>query len=205
MATEIDSLNLMHFDILREIGNIGAGNAVTALSKLLGKKIDMKVPNVNLLDFKDTAEIIGGAENLIIGILISLSGDVSGIMMFILEKDSARMLINNLLNKDVKDVSDFTEMDLSAIEEIGNILSSSYLSSLGTLTNLRIIPSIPYLSIDMAGAILSVPAIEFGKVADKVLFIESVFAEDDSNVSGYFILVPDLQSFNIILRSLGVE
>jgi len=192
-----------HFDILKEIGNIGAGNAVTALSQILNKKIKMSVPNINLSDFKDVATFVGGPEKLIIGILVHVSGDINGIMMFIVRLESARVLTNSMFGSD-KSGSEFDEIELSALKEVGNILASSYLGSLASLINKKISLSVPYISIDMANAILSVPAIEFSKVADRVLFIESVFEADKQDVSGYFVLVPDMPSFNLILSSLGV-
>lgn len=205
MDKDFKNLNNIHFDILKEIGNIGAGNAVTSLAKLLNRKIDMSVPMVNLVDFKEIADFIGGGDQLIVGILIGISGDINGMMMFIVRRDSAHTLLNILMGeKERNELSEFTEIELSALQEIGNILTSSYLGSLSSLIDKRIIPSIPLLSVDMANAILSVPAIEFGKVADKVLFIESVFGSEEENVSGYFILVPDMPSFQIILSSLGV-
>lgn len=199
----IDNLGSIHYDTLREIGNIGSGNAITALAKMLNKKVDMSVPVVNLLEFKDIANFIGGGEQLIVGILVGISGDINGIMMFIIKKESAHKLIHILMNQPELSES-FTEMELSALQEIGNILAGSYLSSLASLINKKVVPSIPYLSIDMANAILSVPAIEFGKVGDRVLFIESVFQAENDHVSGYFVLVPDMASLQMILSVLGV-
>ncbi len=210
---DFENFNSMHFDVLREIGNIGAGNAVSALAKMLGKKVDMFVPVVNLVGFSEIANFIGGPENIIFGILVNLSGDINGMMMFLSTRSTAQSLIRILLgnvnqNNDEAENSEnkfnYSEMELSAFSEIGNILASSYLGSLAQLINKDIKPSVPYLSIDMANAILSVPAIEFGKIADSVLFIESVFATEEENVSGYFILVPDYESFGKILKALGV-
>lgn len=199
----IGDLNSIHYDILREIGNIGSGNAVTALAKMLNKKVDMSVPVVNLVEFKDIANFIGGGEQLIVGILVGISGDINGIMMFIIKQESAHKLIHILMNQTTSS-EDFTEIELSALQEIGNILASSYLGSLASLINKKVLPSVPYLSIDMANAILSVPAIEFGKVGDRVLFIESVFQAENDHVSGYFVLVPDMTSLQMILSVLGV-
>ncbi|MDR1689600.1 MAG: chemotaxis protein CheC [Clostridiales bacterium] len=201
----VENYGDIHFDVLKEIGNIGAGNAITSLSKMLNKKVDMRVPKVSLVDFKFISDFIGGPENLIIGILIGLSGDVNGIMMFLVEKNSAHRLIDILFSStSANENDDFSEMELSALQEVGNILSGSYLGSFATLINKSIIPSIPYLAIDMAQAILSVPAIEFGKVSDKVLLIESLFEAENKDVSGFFVLVPDPPSFQTILTSLGV-
>jgi chemotaxis protein CheC len=200
----VEHFDDMHFDVLREIGNIGSGNAVTSLSKMLDKRVAMKVPRVTLEDFKNISNFIGGPENIIIGILVSLSGDINGIMMFLVEKKSAHKYVEILFSKP-SESDDFSEMELSALQEVGNIMSSAYLGSLANMTNKTIRPSVPHISIDMAGAILSVPAIEFGKVSDKVLLIESVFEAEEKDISGFFVLVPDPPSFQIILSSLGVH
>lgn len=200
----LDQMDHMHYDVLKEIGNIGAGNATTALSQLIGERIDMNVPVVELLEFKELPEIVGGAENIVVGILLTLEGDIDGMMMFMLERTSAQNLVNILMGRAENDNEEFSEMDLSALSEIGNIISGAYLSSLSTLTNMLITPSVPYMSIDMAGAILSVPAIEFGKVGDKALLIETEFGDDQLFVNGYFILIPTIHSYDKILTSLGL-
>lgn len=197
-------MNDMQFDVLKEIGNIGAGNATTALSQMVGSRIDMKTPSVQLTDIGAISDIVGGPENIIVGILITLSEDIEGMMMFVLEQSTAHFYVNILMGKNLDDFSDFDEMDLSVLQEIGNILSGAYLSSLSTLTNLHINQSIPYMTIDMAGAILSVPAIEFGKLGDKALLIQSKICEDDNEANGYFILIPTEESYSKILSSLGM-
>jgi chemotaxis protein CheC len=198
----------MQYDVLREIGNIGAGNATTALSQMINAKISMQVPNVELLEFKELSEIVGGAERIVIGILFTLGGDIDGMMMFMVDQDAGGHLVNlllgNLQSTYDKDSSEFTEMEQSALNEIGNIIAGAYLSSLSTLTNLTITSSIPYMAIDMAGAILSVPAIEFGKIGDKALLIETEFGNIDKMVNGYFILIPTINSYKAILKSLGL-
>lgn len=200
----LDNMDNMDFDVLREIGNIGAGNATTALSQLINAKVEMQVPKVEMLEFKEISEILGGAERLVAGILITLQGQAEGMMMFVLDQDSAHHLVNILLGKSVDNFDDFTDMELSALNEIGNIIAGAYLSSLSALTNLTITSSVPYMAIDMAGAILSVPAIEFGKIGDKALLIQSQFGEEDQYINGYFILIPTLESYNLILSSLGL-
>ncbi|NLP15699.1 MAG: chemotaxis protein CheC [Clostridiales bacterium] len=198
----------MQYDVLREIGNIGAGNATTALSQMINSKVSMNVPKVELLEFKELSDIVGGAERIVVGILFTLEGDIDGMMMFMMDKEASKhlvdILLGNLQSSEIVDGDDFSEMGLSALNEIGNIISGAYLSSLSSLTNLTITPSIPYMAIDMAGAILSVPAIEFGKIGDKALLIETEFGDKDNSVNGYFILIPSLQSYSAILKSLGL-
>ncbi|MDR2899194.1 MAG: chemotaxis protein CheC [Clostridiales bacterium] len=200
------SLNPIYFDVLREVGNIGAGNAVTSLSKMLDRKVDMDVPKVSMVDFNDVSNFIGGPENIVAGILVMLTGEINGIMMFLTEKDQSRLLVEELFRQTglIPNGTEIDEVVLSALKEVGNILTSAYLTSLSNLINKKILPSTPDICIDMAGAILSVPAIEFSKVADQVLLIESVFKTETDDVSGYFVLVPDFDSFKTIFSSLGV-
>lgn len=204
MEINIGDLDSLQIDVLREIGNIGAGNAATALAKMLNKKVDMDVPKVRILEFKDINDILGGAETLVVGILLRVNGDIAGDIMFILELDAARVLVNILMGKPVDNTDEFSEMDISALKEVGNILTGSYLNALSTLTNLKIMPSVPDVAIDMAGAILSVPAIEFGKVGDTILYIETAFTEGSTRVVGDFLLIPDVESYSILLKALGV-
>ena len=201
---QLDELNALHFDVLKEIANIGAGNATTALSKMLNAKVDMKVPCIQFMEFKELAEGIGGAENLVVGILLTLDIGIDGMMMFVLERDSAEQIVNLLMGKSGK-LDEFTEMDLSALQEIGNIIAGSYLSAISAFTNMTISASVPYLSIDMAGAILSVPAIEFSKISDKALLIETEFGDKDTIINGYFILIPTLEAFSTIYSALGLS
>lgn len=205
MTDNFDNIDNVHLDLLREIGNIGAGNATTALSQLINRRIDMAIPVVSILEFKELAEVLGGAENPIVGILLGVEGDIDGMIMFILEQSAAHNLVNILMDKNIDKFEDFSEMDLSALKEIGNIITGAYLSSLAALTNLKIISTIPYMAIDMAGAILSVPAIEFGKVGDKALLIQTDFGGVGESLLGNFILIPDMPSYGTILRSLGMD
>ncbi|HWR61778.1 MAG TPA: chemotaxis protein CheC [Clostridia bacterium] len=203
MGLSLDDLNSIQIDVLKEIGNIGAGNAATALSKMISKRIDMDVPKVNILEFKNVAELVGGAEVEVVGIYFKLTGDITGSIMFLLEKKSAKLLVNLLMSK-TDDTDSIDEMEFSALQEVGNILSGSYLSSLAALTGLRLTVSVPSLAMDMAGAILSVPVILFGQVGDKVMLIETDFNEGTNHVKGNFFLIPDEESFEILLKSLGV-
>ncbi|MBQ7588520.1 MAG: chemotaxis protein CheC [Lachnospiraceae bacterium] len=201
---DLNNMEGVYFDILKEIGNIGAGNATTALAQLLNTKVDMKVPKVDLLEFSEVGEAMGGEEQLMAGIYQLVEGDITGSIMFLLEEKSAITLISKLMGTpEVDNVSEFGEMEYSALKEIGNIITGSYLSSLSMLTNLKIISSIPAISIDMCGSILSVPAIEFGELGDKMLLIQTEFS-DDMKLDGFFILVPDLESYDKILGSLGM-
>ena len=200
-----DNINDMEFDVLREIGNIGSGHAATALAKMLNQKIDIKVPQAVVCDFNYLCQMVGGEEKLVIGILLTLDGDVDGMMMFIMDMPSSYSLLRKMMFADLKDGDEFNEMHNSALHEIGNIITGAYLSSLSDLTKLKINASVPYMSIDMAGAVLSVPAIEFGKLGDKAVMIETEFDDTNSDaINGYFLLIPTMESYGKIMSSLGI-
>jgi len=205
MQDNRESMDDLEFDVLTEIGNIGAGNATTALSQLINTRIDMRVPQVRLLSFAELAEIIGGAETLVAGILLSFEGDINGSMLFVLERNDAKMMVQQLTGFGQPGETEFTDLDKSALQEMGNIISGAYLSAISSMTNLTISVSVPSLAFDMAGAILSVPAIEFGKLGDTALLIESQFKDLDVDISGYFILIPTMESYARILKSLGLR
>ncbi len=204
---DLGNMDSMQYDVLKEIGNIGAGNATTALAKMLDAKIDMNVPKVELVGFSEIATVMGAEENVMAAILLLLEGDINGMMMFLLDVDSARSLVSKLMGQPIDESkmgsADFSDLEKSALSEIGNIITGAYLSALSDLTRLTIIESVPSLQIDMAASILSVPAIEFSKIGDKVLLIETQF-DTNTNLNGFFILVPELDSYDTILSSLGL-
>lgn len=205
----MEQLTQEYFDVLKELGNIGAGNATTALAQMIGCKVDMSVPKVRLLEFQELGEIVGGEDQIMVSIYLQVEGDIEGSMMFILSKSAAAHLVNKLmcgmLGIEEMKAEEYTfgEMECSAIKEVGNIITGAYLNALSGLTNLKIYPSVPQLGIDMAGALLSVPAIEFGILGDNILLIQTKFS-DDVELDGYFILIPDMESYEKILTTLGV-
>lgn len=197
----LETISTTYFDVLKELGNIGAGNATTALASLLQCKVDMKVPQVRVLDFKDVGALLGGEEQEMAGAYLAVEGDITGSILFLVKKEIAVHLVKKLMGDMASD--ELGEMEQSAFKEISNIITGSYLNALSTLTNLVIYPSIPDLAIDMAGAILSVPAIEFGIMGDKILLIQSQIS-DEIDIDGFFIMVPDMESYERILKALGI-
>ena len=148
-----------------------------------------------------------GTESTVIGIFLEVSHDIDGSMMFLLDLESGHYLADKLLMKENvvhEQMEVFDEMELSALKEVGNIITASYLSALASMTNLTILPSVPYICVDMAAAILSVPAIEFGLVGDRALLIETEICADVA-IRGYFILMPEQESYYKILSALGLS
>ena len=184
----LDHVNDMYIDVLRELGNIGAGNATTAIAQMLGERLNMEVPSVQLMEASELGGAICDEEETIVGIFLEVQGDIDGSMMFLMNMESAHIVVNKLMMRDVDYREPFDEMDLSA---------------LASLTNLKILPSVPYIAVDMAAAILSVPAIMFGQYGDNALFIETEFG-DEKEMQGYFILMPEQESYAKILKALGI-
>lgn len=199
-----DDFTELEFSILSEVGNIGAGNAATALSHILADKVMMSVPKLQIIDVNGMTTILGGPENEVVGILVNMTDDVEGMLLFLLDKDFICLLVNVLLDKNIMSFTDISEMDLSAIMEIGNIMAGSYVSAISTMTGLNIRLSTPQIAIDMVGAILSYPAAQFGAIGDELLFIEEDFLSGDKKIKSHLLIMPELNSLDSILKSLEV-
>lgn len=191
-------------DVLKEVGNIGAGNAATALSRLLNKPIDMAVPKVQMLPFEAVAERVGGSENIVCAVFFRVEGEAPGNLFFIMSPAAAKRLLERLAGFEVNEEEEFSEMEWSALAEIGNILAGSYLSSLADFTSLSMMPTVPALALDMAGAILGYGLLQFGEMGDSALLIDTTFIEGQDEVEGQFFLIPDPESFGKIFKSLGI-
>jgi chemotaxis protein CheC len=197
----------MQLDILREIGNIGSGNAATALAQLLNAKIDMNVPQVNILPFAEVPDLVGGADLHVVGLFLIATGSAPASILFLLPVDKACLLVDMLMGKKWgnTDPSNLSDMDISALMELGNIICATYLNALAMFTQLDFRPSVPALGIDMAGAILNAVLAQFAAVADHVLVLETEFKRDEQEIVGHFFLLPEPGSLDVILASLGVS
>ncbi|HEY4553716.1 MAG TPA: chemotaxis protein CheC [Bacillaceae bacterium] len=204
-------ISSMHLDVLKEIGNIGAGNAATALSVLLGKKIDMEVPTVRIVSFDEIMELSGGADNMVVAVYLRMEGDANGNMFFILPIDQGTKYIRKMIGDDTFTFSHppYSEMGISAMQELGNILIGSYLTSLSDFTGLHLVPSVPAISIDMAGAIISYGLLEISQTEDCAIVIETSLDENSCRnpdiVNGHFFLLLDPDSFSVLFSSVGVD
>ena len=201
----IASLNDAQIDALREIGNIGSGNAASSLADMLNRKVDMNVPSVKILDISELAEMLGGPETEVVGILFSLKHDFEGMMMFLTEKKFAHLVLNVLMNKNFESFDELNEMDLSAIAEVGNVMVGAYINAISMITNLKIGITAPALAIDMVGALLNVPAVEIEKYGDKALFIQDGFIDGTEQVTSYLMLIPEIEYLKKIFEILGME
>lgn len=190
-------------DMLREAGNIASGNAITSLSKLIGSTLDMNVAQVRIESIQELPEVLGDAEEVIAGMLINVFGDLNAMLLLAFETESAISIVSRILGKELKGLEEFDEIDHSVLCETGNILAGSYLSALNTLTGLKLDVSTPQIAIDMAGAILSYPAIEFVCNDNTMLFIETIFNDVNGLLNGTYILILDNDAYSSVIKSLG--
>lgn len=199
-----DDLGEVELDVLKEVGNIGSGNATTALSSLIGKFVEIDVPAVKLLDFQTAIDYAGSAEQIVAGILIPISGDIEGMMLFLLEKDLTNLIISTFFGQENVELQDITPEMASALTETGNIMSGSYVNAIAELTQMFIQVETPMMTIDMLGAIMSVPAASFGEMSDKLLYIDNILVVDNKQVKSKMMLLPTMDSLIRILKKLGV-
>ena len=198
-----EDMNALELDVIKEIGSIGTGNAATALSQVLKKTTKMSLPAVYVLGYNEAIEMVGSPEEIVAAVLVKMSGEINGIMLFILKIDFINAVLDSVLSKDIDDYMDLTELEKSALEEIGNIIISSYVNAMSGLTGVSIKLSIP--SINMLGGILSVPMVEFGYETDKLMMINGKFIVDDKVLDSNLLMMPDIQSLNYLMQKLGVN
>lgn len=189
-------------DVLQEVGNVGAGHAATALSMLLQDEVRMSVTSARLCPFAEISNVLGGPEELIVGVFLRIYGDICGNMFLLLSLVSAKKLLQKLMVTS-EEMDDFTEMDVSALAEVGNILSGSYLNAICTLSSLKISQSVPAVAIDMAGAILDIGILMAGEVSDSAILINTSISQGGSNIDGHFFMLPDPGSTLPLFQALG--
>jgi len=190
-------------DLLREIGSIGTGHAATAMANLMGRKITITVPNVELVSFDHVADYVGGSDEVLACVYLEVMGDLPGTVLVMFDNDSASKLFSTLISEEVEDFRNLSELQQSMLQEIGNILAGSYLSALGDFTYQKMMVSIPSLAVDMADAVLSVPMIKLGNQSDYALLIQAMFFEEKSN-SGFIIFIPDPSAARTLVDIFGV-
>lgn len=201
---EFSRLDERQLDALREISNIGMGHAATALSQLTGKTISLNVPRVMLVDTAGMAEYLGGAERMVVGIYLRMLGNAQGSILMVFPRENAGKILEKLLPGKTAGGDALTELELSALKEVGNILASAYLNALGEMLHMTLIPSVPVLSIDTAGTVVDHALAEFGGAGGTTLLLDTEFFSSDERVNSQFFLLPAPSSMEVILTSLGI-
>jgi chemotaxis protein CheC len=204
MLVNLDELNPVQLDAIKEVGNIGAGHGATALSQLLGKRILITVPKANIIPLSEVPKLVGDPNTLVAGLTLSILGDATGKILLLFPRDSALHLADMLLKQPIGSSKILTEMGHSAIKEAGNILTGAYLSALNEFLGMLLLISVPTLVFDMAGALLATVT-QGLEDATKVISIETRFIDDNKEIGGYFILVPDAVSLRAIFQAIKVK
>ena len=202
---DYNELGTLELDTLKEIGSIGAGNAATALSSLIGKPIRIKEPEVRIMGYNETIEWIGGPEEITAGVLVKMSGQINGIMLSVQQLDFVNLVLESMLGKAVKDYFGLHEMETSALIEVGNILISTFINALSSLADINIDLTVPAFTVDMQGAIMAVPMAVYGGQSDYLMTIGGRFVCEGKEIPCRLLLSPDIRSLNVLLRKLGVE
>jgi len=210
MSQEIVSktagLTEFQIDALREIGTIGAGHAATALSKIIGRKVVINVPRVNIVKIEQAPDFVTETERRVTGVYFKLTGDIPGSALVLYSMRSACMLIDIVSGKTEGSTKSITtELEESTLMEVGNVVIGSYITALGTMTGLVVLQSIPYIAKDTLGAIFNSVLAEVGLTSDIALMIEIEFIEASKKVKGYIYMLPDIESSGKILDALGLK
>ena len=205
MIKNYDQLTSMEIDTLREIGSIGTGNAATALSQMLNQEVRITLPDVRIMEYNEAIEWIGGPEEVTAGVLVKMSGDVGGIMLSVQKLELVNVVLNTMLGENIDSYENLTELERSAMIEIGNIMISTFINAMSGLADLNIKLTVPAFAVDMQGAILTVPMAEYGGMSNYLMAIGGNFVCNGQEVPCHVLLSPDLRSLDFLLRKLGVS
>ena len=199
-----NELSSLEIDTLREIGSIGTGNAAAALSQMLGHNVRITLPEVRIMGYNEAIDWIGGPEAITAGVLVKISGQISGIMLSVQSLDFVNLVLNSTLEKRIQSYEELKELERSALIEVGNIMISTFINALSGLADITVEMTVPSLTVDMQGAILAVPMAEYGGQTDYLMTIGGNFISEGQEVPCRLLLSPDIRSLNFLLRKLGV-
>ena len=203
---DLRSLKPVQLDALREVANIGAGHAATALSTMTGGTIMITVPTINVARLEDVPPQISAPEEPVAAVLMHMLGDLTGRTLLVFPKPTALRLSELMLRRPQGSSTELGELEQSAIKEAGNILSGAYMNALSDFMGLMLLPSPPSLAVDMSAAVLTTAYLQFGSDKDFVFCVESQFYMKEVNeyLRGFFLLLPDFASLQAILRAVRV-
>lgn len=206
MGDNVDNTNLTdtHLDVLKEIGNIGLGNAATSLAQMLNKRIDMEVPKTKFVTMEQAMDVVGGLEEIVACATLRIEGDVPGQILFVFNQTSALYLVDMLMCMEKGTTQELDEMGESVVKEISNVLTGAFLNAISTMTQLNMAPNVPMFAYDMLGAVLSTSLIAGGYVEENILMIETVLFEEQEHIKGHFFLITEEQSLNVLFQALGL-
>ncbi|MDK2968320.1 MULTISPECIES: chemotaxis protein CheC [Lacrimispora] len=202
--TRYDEMNGLGLDLIKEIGSIGTGNAATALSSMLNKTVRMTLPDVQILGYNEAIKFLGDPEEIVAAVLVKMTGEINGLMLFILKMDFINEVLSSVMQQEIEDYYQLNVLETSALEEIGNIIISSYVNAMSTLSEVTINLSVPDIAVNMLGGILSVPMVEFGYQTDKMMMISGQFVIGGKVLHSDLLMMPDIMSLNFLMEKLGI-
>jgi len=201
---DIRDLKALQLDALREVENIGAGHAATALSQMTNRRIMISVPKITVSRLEDVAGILGKPDEVVAGVLLHMLGDLTGRTLLVFPETAARRLCDLLLARPIGKTTEFGMLEQSSLKEAGNILCGAYMNALSSFMGMMLLPSVPSLVIDLSAAVLTSTYLNFGHDRDYVFCVETQFqfrAENES-LAGHFLLMPDTASLRAILQAV---
>ena len=200
-----EDLTPIQIDVLQEVGNIGSGNAAAALSNLISKNVEIHMPKVEIVDFQGAIDQAGGAERVVAGVLSRMVGNIEGMILLLIDRNFINSVISSFSDKQITNLLDLQEAEISALSEVGNIMGGAYVSAMGQLTGIEAALQAPVLQVDMIGALMSLPVVEFGEVDDKILYIDKKLSIDGQEMNAKLLMIPAIGSLAKIMKNLGLD
>jgi chemotaxis protein CheC len=204
---DVRDLKESQLDAMREVANIGAGHAATALSQMTNRTIMINVPRVKIKPLEDAGDMLGPPDQVVASVLMHMMGDLTGRAMLLFPEPAALVLCDYLFRRERGTTTAFGEMEQSSLKEAGNILASAYLNALSDFMGMMLVPSVPSLVIDLSGAILTSAHLNFGHDREYALCVETSFRSEGSteSMAGHFLLLPDLASLQLIFDAIRIS
>lgn len=200
---DLRSLDASQLDAMREVANIGAGHAATALSQMTNRVIMISVPEVSIVKLEEVDRILGEPDEVVAAVMMKVLGDVTGRTVQVFPGPSAVKLTALLLGGEEPQFPEgFNEMHQSTLTEIGNIIVGAYLNALSDFMGMLLIMSVPAIAIDMAGAVMTTSYLNFGDEKDFVFCVNTEMTMGDEHVRAHFLLIPDDASLQVMLREM---
>ena len=200
----LNELDAMHLDVLREIGNIGSGNAATSLSSMLNHSVEIEVPTISLINYENVSQYLGGKDNEVIGLALGLEADIEGVMLHVVQPRFASRIVNTFYPKEIETLEDINEMDLSAVKETSNITTAAYVNSMASMTNtfINITPPIEYL--DTVENVLKHASNRFDAIGNQVIYIDENLYIGNTQIKSSMILILQIDSLKLLFDKLGI-
>lgn len=200
----LEDLTEIQLDAMRELGNVGAGHAATALSQLLGTPVGLEVPLAETVPVAQVPDVFGGPETLVAAVYQRLLGDIEGGLLFLLTRDATLALVDMLRARDVGSTKTVGAEEQKLVTHAASLLASSYIAAVGRMCDLTLLPSQPAFALDMAGAILEVATVEIGLRTDVAVLLRTRFFDEDTSIDVALFFLPDPESLEVVFGRLGI-